>query len=239
MESNYDILGIGEGSTQKDIRDAFRRLALQVHSDRGGESAKFIRIKQAYEDLKVGKKYPDTPLEKLRSSRVFSGDVDEEVRRRNEIIGREVSAEMREAQEWAGALRRASITGTRMFGSKTLGEMEMEVKANGVLHMKGNYMAGSITYDGPVMMQGSISSPSWTQEFGTNIVVRRGRFQDGQPTGEQVPHRERGVGHGRGGQRHSRETSSGGSTGWTTPTAGWACTPCGSTAPGCARPGAA
>ena len=177
MESNYDILGIGEGSTQKDIRDAFRRLALQVHSDRGGESAKFIRIKQAYEDLKVGKKYPDTPLEKLRSSRVFSGDVDEEVRRRNEIIGREVSAEMREAQEWAGALRRASITGTRMFGSKTLGEMEMEVKANGVLHMKGNYMAGSITYDGPVMMQGSISSPSWTQEFGTNIAVRRGDFK--------------------------------------------------------------
>ena len=102
MESNYDILGIEEGSTQKDIRDAFRRLALQVHSDRGGESAKFIRIKQAYEDLKVGKKYPDTPLEKLRSSRVFSGDADQEVRRRNEIIGREVSAEMREAEEWAG-----------------------------------------------------------------------------------------------------------------------------------------
>ena len=177
MESNYDILGIGEGSTQKDIRDAFRRLALQVHSDRGGESAKFIRIKQAYEDLKVGKKYPDTPLEKLRSSRVFSGDADAEVRRRNEIIGREVSAEMLEAQEWAGALRRASITGTRMFGSKTLGEMEMEVKANGALHMKGNYMAGSIAYDGPVIMQGSISSPSWTQEFGTNIVVRRGDFK--------------------------------------------------------------
>lgn len=177
MENNYDILGIEEGSTQKDIRDAFRRLALQVHSDRGGESAKFIKIKQAYEDLKVGKKYPDTPLEKLRDSRVFSGDADQEVRRRNEIIGREVSAEMREAEEWAGALRRASITGTRMFGSKTLGEMEMEVKANGALLMKGNYMAGSIAYDGPVIIQGSISSPSWTQEFGTKIVVRRGDFK--------------------------------------------------------------
>ena len=177
MESNYDILGIEEGSTQKDIRDAFRRLALRVHSDRGGESAKFIRIKQAYEDLKVGKKYPDTPLEKLRSSRVFSGDTDQEIRRRNQIIGSEVSAEMREAQEWAGALRRAGITGTKMFGSKTLGEMEMEVKANGALHLKGNYMAGSITYDGPVIMQGNISSPSWTKEFRTDVVVRRGDFK--------------------------------------------------------------
>ncbi len=33
VESNYDILGIEEGSTQKDIRNAFRRLALQAHSD--------------------------------------------------------------------------------------------------------------------------------------------------------------------------------------------------------------
>ena len=177
MESNYDILGIEEGSTQKDIRNAFRRLALQAHSDRGGESAKFIRIKQAYEDLKVGKKYPDTPLEKLRNSRVFSGDTDQEIRRRNQIIGKEVSAEMKEAQEWAGALRRTGITGTRMFGSKTLGEMEMEVKANGALHIKGNYMAGSITYDGPITMQGNISNPSWTEEFGTRIVVRRGDFK--------------------------------------------------------------
>lgn len=177
MESNYDILGIKEGSSQKDIRDAFRRMALRAHSDRGGESAKFIRIKQAYEDLKVGKKYPDTPLEKLRNSRVFSGDTDEEVRRRNRIIGREVSAEMREAQEWAGALRRAGITGNRMFGSKTLGEMELEVKANGALHIKGNYMAGSITYDGPIIMQGSISSPSWTKEYRTDMVVRRGDFK--------------------------------------------------------------
>lgn len=177
VESNYDILGIEEGSTQKDIRNAFRRLALQAHSDRGGESAKFIKIKQAYEDLKAGKKYPDTPLEKLRKSRVFSGDSDREVKRRNEIIGQEVSSEMREAQEWAGALHRSGVTGSRMFGSKTLGEMEFEVKANGALFIKGNYMAGGLTYDGPIIMQGNISSPSWTDEFKTDIMLRRGDFK--------------------------------------------------------------
>lgn len=177
MESNYDILGIKEGSTQRDIRDAFRRLALQVHADRGGENAEFIKIKQAYEDLKIGKKYPDTPLEKLRNSRVFSGDTDREVKRRNEIIGQEISAEMREAQEWAGALARSGVVGTRMFGSKTLGEMEFEVKANGALFLKGNYMAGSLSYGGPMIMQGNVSSPSWTDEFKTNITVSRGDFK--------------------------------------------------------------
>ena len=65
VEANYDILGIVEGTTEKEIRDAFRRLALQFHSDRGGENEQFIKIKQAYDDLKIGKKYPDTDIEKI------------------------------------------------------------------------------------------------------------------------------------------------------------------------------
>lgn len=177
MESNYDILGISEGATQKDIRNAFRRKALQAHADRGGEGAAFIKIKRAYEDLKQGKKYPDTPIEKLRKSRVFTGDSDQEVRRRNEIIGKEISVQIREAQEWAGALYRSGVTGARMFGSKTMGEMEFEVKANRTLFMRGNYMAGSLTYDGSILMQGNISSPSWTREFRTDIRLRRGDFK--------------------------------------------------------------
>ncbi|PJB98263.1 MAG: molecular chaperone DnaJ, partial [Nitrosopumilales archaeon CG_4_9_14_0_8_um_filter_34_10] len=62
VESNYDILGIIEGSTEHEIRNAFRRLALLYHSDKGGENDQFIKIKQAYEDLKIGKKYPETDL---------------------------------------------------------------------------------------------------------------------------------------------------------------------------------
>lgn len=177
VESNYDILGIVEGTTQKDIRDAFRRLALQFHSDKGGETDQFIKIKQAYEDLKVGKKYPDTDIEKLRNSRVFSGDTEDDIRRKNLILGKELSHEMKTAEEWANALNRTNTTGTRLFGSKTLGEMEFERKVNGALSIKGNFMAGSLTYDGPIIMQGNITSPSWTKEFQSIIHLTKGDFK--------------------------------------------------------------
>ena len=177
VESNYDILGILEGSTEREIRDAFRRLALQYHSDRGGENEQFIKIKQAYEDLKIGKKYPDTDIEKLKNSRVYSGDSEADVRRKNQILGQQLDKEMKTAEEWAAALNRSNATGTRLFGSKTLGEIELERKANGALSIKGNFMAGSLTYDGPVTMQGNITSPSWTQEFQTNIHLTKGDFK--------------------------------------------------------------
>ena len=177
VENNYDILGIVEGSTKKEIRNAFRRLALQFHSDRGGENEQFIKIKQAYEDLKIGKKYPDTDIEKIRNSRVFSSDNEADVRRKNQILGQQLSKEMKTAEEWAAALNRSNLTATRLFGSKTLGEIELERKANGALSIKGNFMAGNLTYDGSIVMQGSITSPSWTQEFRTNIHLTKGDFK--------------------------------------------------------------
>jgi len=177
VKNNYDILGIIEGSTKKEIRDAFRGLALQYHSDRGGENEQFIKIKQAYEDLKIGKKYPETDIEKLRNSRVFSGDTEADVRRKNQILGQQLSKEMRTAEEWAAALNRSNSTARRLFGSKTLGEIELERKASGALSIKGNFMAGSLTYDGSIIMQGSITSPSWTQEFQTNIHLTKGDFK--------------------------------------------------------------
>lgn len=177
VESNYDILGIIEGSTKKEIRDAFRRLALQFHSDRGGENEQFIKIKQAYEDLKIGKKYPDTDIEKIRNSRVYSDETEADVKRKNQILGQQLYKEMKTAEEWAAALNRSNSTATRLFGSKTLGEIELERKANGALSIKGNFMAGSLIYDGPIVMQGSITSPSWTQEFQTNIHLTKGDFK--------------------------------------------------------------
>lgn len=177
VESNYDILGIVEGSTEKEIRDAFRRLALQFHADRGGENEQFIKIKQAYEDLKIGKKYPETDVEKIKNSRVYTGDSEADVRRKNQILGQQLSKEMKTAEEWAAALNRANSTATRLFGSKTLGEIELERKANGALSIKGNFMAGSLRYDGPIIMQGSITSPSWTKEFQTNIHLTKGDFK--------------------------------------------------------------
>ena len=177
VENNYDILGIVEGSTEKEIRDAFRRLALQFHSDRGGENEQFIKIKQAYEDLKIGKKYPDTDIEKIKNSRVYSEDTEADVRRKNQILGQELFKEMKTAEEWVAALNRTNSTGIRLFGSKTLGEMELERKATGTLSIKGNFMAGSLTYDGPIIMQGSITSPSWTQEYQTHIHLTKGDFK--------------------------------------------------------------
>ena len=177
VESNYDILGIVEGSTEKEIRDAFRRLALQYHADRGGENEQFIKIKQAYEDLKIGKKYPETDIEKIKNSRVYSGDSEADVRKKNQILGQQLYKEMKTAEEWAAALNRSNSTATRLFGSKTLGEIELERKANGALSIKGNFMAGSLSYDGPIIMQGSITSPSWTEEFRTNIHLTKGDFK--------------------------------------------------------------
>jgi len=177
VENNYDILGIVEGSTEKEIRDAFRRLALQFHSDRGGENEQFIKIKQAYDDLKIGKKYPETDIEKIKNSRVYSEDTEADVRRKNQILGQELFKEMKTAEEWAATLNRTNSTGTRLFGSKTLGEIELERKATGTLSIKGNYMAGNLTYDGPIIMQGSITSPSWTQEYRTNIHLTKGDFK--------------------------------------------------------------
>ena len=177
VESNYDILGIVEGSTEKEIRDAFRRLALQFHSDRGGENEQFIKIKQAYEDLKIGKKYPETDLEKLQNARVYTSESEESIRRKNQILGQQLAKEMQTAEEWAAALNRSNSTGSRLFGSKTLGEIELERKANGALSIKGNFMAGDLTYDGPIIMQGNITSPSWTEEFRTKIHLTKGDFK--------------------------------------------------------------
>jgi len=177
VENNYDILGIVEGITEKEIRDAFRRLALQFHSDRGGDNEQFIKIKQAYEDLKIGKKYPETDIEKRKNSRVYSDETEFDVRRKNQILGQELSKEMKIAEDWASELNKSNSTGIRLFGSKTLGEIELERKATGALSIKGNFMAGSLTYDGSIIMQGSITSPSWTKEFQTVIHLTLGDFK--------------------------------------------------------------
>ena len=176
-ESNYDILGVADGAGRREVQAAFRRLALQHHSDRGGDTEQFKRIKQAYEDLKEGKRYPDTGEERARRSRVYSGTDEEEARRRNRILAREVSVEMGLAEEWAAALNRAGGTGSRLFGSRALGEMEFERTANGALTIKGNIMAGSLAYDGPVLVRGNITSPTFGGEHATSITVSRGDFK--------------------------------------------------------------
>lgn len=178
VESNYDILGVRYGASQKEVRDAFRRLVLDHHSDRGGEEEKIKKIIQAYEDLKIGKTYPDTEDEKQKKARVYAGDSEEERRKRNLVLSGDVAREMKLAEEWAELLNRNQATGSRLFGSKELGEVEFERKETGELFIKGKFWAGHFTYDGPVIMAGSITSPYFSQqeETKTHITVKNGNF---------------------------------------------------------------
>jgi hypothetical protein len=176
VENNYEILKVHDGASKKEIREAFRRLALQHHSDRGGDIEEFKKIKQAYEDLKLGKKYPDSAEERIKKARVIYDETDDEIRR-NKILAENVSKDMKIAEEWASSLNRLDATGIRLFGSKTLGELEFERKANGALFVKGNYKAGNLTYAGSIIMQGNITSPSWSKDHKTDIRVTIGDFK--------------------------------------------------------------
>ncbi len=178
MENNYDILGVKHGASEIEIRSAFRKLVLDHHSDRGGDEEKIKKIIQAYEDLKVGKVYPDTDDEKLKKAKVYTGDSEEEKRRRNLLLSGDVAREMRLANEWAVLLQRNNAAGSKLFGSKELGEMEFERKQSGELFIKGKFWAGSFAYDGSVIMAGSITNPYFAKddEAKTNITITNGNF---------------------------------------------------------------
>lgn len=47
----YEVLGVDQKATQEEIKKAFRRLAIQHHPDKGGDSEKFKEINAAYEIL--------------------------------------------------------------------------------------------------------------------------------------------------------------------------------------------
>lgn len=47
----YQILGVAETATQEEIKRAYRKLAAQHHPDKGGDTAKFQTISQAYDVL--------------------------------------------------------------------------------------------------------------------------------------------------------------------------------------------
>ena len=179
VESNYEILKIHDGATKKEIRMAYRNLVLQFHSDRGGDDEKFKKIKQAYEDLQIGKKYPDTMDERRKKAKFYSGDSDSDKRRKNILLSQDLSKEMKFAQEWASALNRADTTGVKLFGSNELGQMEFERKATKTLAIKGKFWAGHFKYDNSVIMWGSITSPYFSpyEKHKTHIHITSGSFQ--------------------------------------------------------------
>jgi curved DNA-binding protein len=52
MKNFYNILGVAENATDKDIKEAFKGLAKKHHPDRGGDEKKFKEINEAYDTLK-------------------------------------------------------------------------------------------------------------------------------------------------------------------------------------------
>lgn len=47
----YDVLGLSQKATPEEIRRAFKKLALETHPDKGGDSEKFKEVNAAYEIL--------------------------------------------------------------------------------------------------------------------------------------------------------------------------------------------
>jgi molecular chaperone DnaJ len=47
----YKVLGVEKNASAEDVKNAFRRLAMQHHPDRGGEAEKFKEINEAYQVL--------------------------------------------------------------------------------------------------------------------------------------------------------------------------------------------
>ena len=182
-ENNYDILGVPSGASKTQIRIAFRELALKHHSDRGGHDEYFIKIKQAFEDLKSGKKFPDSPEEREKKSKFFWGTDEEEKKRKNTLLSNDVAQEMNVAQEWLDALRRTETTGQRLFGSKELGEIEIERKPSKAIAIKGKFWAGSLVHDSDVFMWGSITNPYFSDinKSKTHIHLTNGTFKMMEP----------------------------------------------------------
>ena len=179
VENNYDILKISDKSSKKEIREAYRKLALKLHTDRGGDDEQFKKIKLAYEDLKIGKKYPDTSEEQKRKAKFYADDSDSGKRRKNLLLSHDIAQEMKVAQEWTAAINRSNIIGIRLFGSRELGQIEFERKPTKTLEIKGKFWAGHFKYDNPINMRGSITSPYFSpfEDHKTRIEVTKGNFR--------------------------------------------------------------
>jgi curved DNA-binding protein len=65
----YQVLGVDQSASDQDIKQAFRKLAVQYHPDRGGDEDKFKEINEAYDKIKTQEK-----RQQFEASKRFGGD---------------------------------------------------------------------------------------------------------------------------------------------------------------------
>ena len=47
----YDILGVSKNASDKELKSAFKKKAMQYHPDKGGDPEQFKQINEAYSNL--------------------------------------------------------------------------------------------------------------------------------------------------------------------------------------------
>lgn len=50
-DKHFQVLGLKRSASQEDIKDAFRKKALETHPDKGGDEEEFKIVREAYECL--------------------------------------------------------------------------------------------------------------------------------------------------------------------------------------------
>lgn len=98
--SDYDILGIKPEASHEEIKQAFRKMAIKYHPDKGGDPKKFQSIHDAYERILNGRASRSNKQEIKESfgcmdMRYMFKTVDNEVKKNNITIDQSVLDEIR------------------------------------------------------------------------------------------------------------------------------------------------
>tara|TARA_A100001011_G_C14253715_1_gene819097 strand:+ start:608 stop:1435 length:828 start_codon:yes stop_codon:yes gene_type:complete len=56
MSTHYDTLGVPQSASDQEIKKAYKKLAMQYHPDKGGDSEQFQKINEAYDSIKTAEK---------------------------------------------------------------------------------------------------------------------------------------------------------------------------------------